>query len=367
MNRDQSFEGPRRILALSGGGVRGVIEVAFLEAIEAAYRRRFGPDVRLCDVFDLVGGTSTGALIATSVSLGHPMSQIRDFYLTRAVEFFSRKRWWRYGRAPVFDCAALEAEIRADVGDMTLGDARIQTLLAIIIKRLDTGKPWIVNNIPSAPFFDHSDDGEFLGSKSFELAKLLRASTAAPLFFSQQEIALARDGAHGVFVDGGLTPYNDPSMALLKLARMKAFGLNWPLGEQEMFVVSLGSGRFRTRMDAREAARNSPMTVLLQAMRGLIVDAEEHSLMMMEWMGSSAAPSRINGEVGDLSQDWLTEAPLFKFLRLDLPLEPGGALGLSRRASRRFGSIDDPKIIAPLYELARDYCARQWDLDDLLI
>ena len=54
--------GPKRALALSGGGTLGVIEIAFLEKIEAVLRDRFRkPDLRLCEYFDLFGGTSTGA------------------------------------------------------------------------------------------------------------------------------------------------------------------------------------------------------------------------------------------------------------------------------------------------------------------
>lgn len=39
---------PKRILALSGGGARGIVEVAFLEAIERSYQARFGADKRSC-------------------------------------------------------------------------------------------------------------------------------------------------------------------------------------------------------------------------------------------------------------------------------------------------------------------------------
>ena len=53
--------GPKRILSLDGGGVRGVISVAFLERIEAILTEQAGREVRLGDYFDLVGGTSTGA------------------------------------------------------------------------------------------------------------------------------------------------------------------------------------------------------------------------------------------------------------------------------------------------------------------
>ncbi|AXI47325.1 hypothetical protein C1J03_15690 [Sulfitobacter sp. SK012] len=361
-----SLPDKKRILALSGGGVRGIVEVAFLEAVEAAYRRRHGPDTQLSDVFHLIGGSSTGALIATALSLGKPMSDIRDFYLTRAAGFFSNRRWWRVGRAPMFDCDALEAEVRRDVGDMTLGDPALRTYLAIILKRFDTGTPWIVNNLPDAPYFKDLGDGRFRGNEHYQLARLLRGTTAAPFFFSQELIELAPGAPPGVFVDGGLSPYNDPSLALLKLARMQAFGLKWPLGAEQMFILSVGSGRLRPKIKPNRAATMGPLQVALASLRGVLTDNEQMTLTMMEWMGQSSAPSHINSEVGHLGEDSLTDAPLFEFLRLDLPLEKGGAMGLSASDAHRFSRMDDPSIIAPLYDLAQEYCAQTWDLDALL-
>jgi hypothetical protein len=370
MTRDlhpKTPDGPRRVLALSGGGVRGIVEVAFLEAVEAAYRRRFGPDVRICDLFDLVGGTSTGALIATAVSLGHPMSRIRDFYLTRAHRFFGRKKWWKFGHAPVLDCAALETEFRKDVGRIALGDPEIKTLLAIVIKRLDTGSSWIVNNIPTAPFFDDPPDGHFRGNRHFELAQLLRATTAAPLYFSQEVIELEKDGFKGVFVDGGLTPYNDPSLALLQLVRLRAFGLQWPLSVDGLFFLSLGTGRYRLTRDPAEAAGLWPYEVLTRALSGMIGATEQHSLTMMEWLGTSPAPTMVNSEIGTLENDTLARDPLFTYLRLDIPLDPGPVSGLSPADAKRFQSFDNPAVIHPLYAYAQDHIARTWDLDTLLL
>ena len=54
--------GVKRVLALDGGGVKGIVSIAFLEKMETLLRERSGRgnDFRLCDYFDLVGGTSTG-------------------------------------------------------------------------------------------------------------------------------------------------------------------------------------------------------------------------------------------------------------------------------------------------------------------
>ena len=62
----------KTILALDGGGVRGIIAIAFLERIEALFTEHAGAPVRLADRFDLVGGTSTGAIIATGSPSASP-------------------------------------------------------------------------------------------------------------------------------------------------------------------------------------------------------------------------------------------------------------------------------------------------------
>ena len=70
--------GPKRILALDGGGVRGAITVAFLERIEEIFTKHYGKEVRLGDHFDLVGGTSTGAIIAGALALGYRAAEVRE-------------------------------------------------------------------------------------------------------------------------------------------------------------------------------------------------------------------------------------------------------------------------------------------------
>src|SRR5947209_6460441 len=73
--------GPKRILALDGGGVRGAVSVAFLERLEEILEQEAGHPVRLGDWFDLIGGTSTGAVIAGALALGYRASEVKDFYL----------------------------------------------------------------------------------------------------------------------------------------------------------------------------------------------------------------------------------------------------------------------------------------------
>jgi hypothetical protein len=85
-SRDYHLFGPRpkRILSLDGGGVRGAISVAFLQRIEKILDEHAGHEVRLGDWFDLIGGTSTGAIIAAALALGHRTSFVKDIYFRLA-------------------------------------------------------------------------------------------------------------------------------------------------------------------------------------------------------------------------------------------------------------------------------------------
>jgi len=80
-NRHIFGHGPKRILAIDGGGVRGVISLTFLLRIEKILRERTNnPQLRLCDYFDLIGGTSTGAIIATGLALGFSVEHLISIY-----------------------------------------------------------------------------------------------------------------------------------------------------------------------------------------------------------------------------------------------------------------------------------------------
>src|SRR6185312_3247852 len=91
-------DGPKRLLAMDGGGIRGAVSLGYLSRIEAILRERAGgdPDFRLCDYFDLIGGTSTGSIIATLLALGHSVAEIEESYKQLADEVFS-ENFFRLG------------------------------------------------------------------------------------------------------------------------------------------------------------------------------------------------------------------------------------------------------------------------------
>jgi len=78
---------PRRMLALDGGGIRGVLTLQILKSIETQL------GTRLCDYFDYIAGTSTGAIIAAGLSIGKSVEELIDFYRETGTEMFQQTRY----------------------------------------------------------------------------------------------------------------------------------------------------------------------------------------------------------------------------------------------------------------------------------
>ena len=144
--RDQHLfgAGPKRLLALAGGGTLGVIELAFLAHIEALLRARHGDDpaFRLCDYFDMIGGTSIGAIIAAGLATGMTVAEITRRYLDLGPRAFRRHRWRITGLLPRYDAAPLTQVLRAQFGEMTLDSAAIRTGLLLVAHARAYGLGW---------------------------------------------------------------------------------------------------------------------------------------------------------------------------------------------------------------------------------
>jgi uncharacterized protein len=362
--------GPKRILALDGGGVRGVVALAFLERIEAIVRQRHGPQQRLGQYFDLIGGTSTGALIATGLALGQEVGELIETYLSLAKHSFQGGRWHGGLLIPKFRSAPLLMQIEAQVGDITLGSDRLQTGLAIVTKRIDTGSVWVFHNNPRGRYFAPADTTESaIPNRDLPLARLLCASTAAPTFFAPVSIEIA-PGVNGVFIDGGVSPHCNPALLLLLLATLRGYGFRWPMGADRLMLVSLGTGErplSRSRMPG-PAAPAATLAVL--ALRSVMQDCSWLGQTMLQWLSDSPTPWAIDGEVGDLGDDRLGVSPLLHYLRYDMQFttdwmarETGHHL--QERDLEALERFDDPRQVSRLLQLARAAAARQVHPDHL--
>ncbi|HZY67318.1 MAG TPA: patatin-like phospholipase family protein [Devosia sp.] len=349
----------RRILALDGGGIRGIVSLAFLERIEELLRTRSGRGdaFRLSEHFDMIGGTSTGAIIAAGLALGRSVSQIKDLYLELGPAVF-RNRWHVPFIQARYGSDRLGAILQREFGDITLEDPALRTLLAVITKRVDTGSPWIISNVTTQPYWHDRDDGTH-GNRHIGLASIVRASAAAPFYFGPERIPISADVV-GTFIDGAVSPYNSPTIPLLLLATAGRYGLNWPLGPGALSIVSVGTGRSRL---PPPAAWTPSAMLAVDSLRGVIEDTMSLSLMMMQWLGTSEAPVHLNRDIGTLEGEPLGGRPLFAFQRFDLRLEEKWLetyFGLPFEAKEiiRLSRLDDPASMPALYDLAREVAER---------
>jgi hypothetical protein len=362
--------GPKRILALDGGGVRGAVTVAFLEEIEAILARRFGREVLLGHWFDLIGGTSTGSIIGGALAMGFSASDAKRFYHELAPKVFVHPVWRIMGLLAKFDAELLRREIFRIVGNSTLGSEELMTGFALVAKRMDTGSTWLVANNKRSKYWEPSYG--VVGNKDYVLGSLIRASTAAPLYFDPEEVVIAeaRDGEKGIkglFVDGGVTPHNNPSLALLLMALLDAYRLKWAPGADKLTIVSIGTGTHRARVVPDELGMGKTARLAMHAMTSLMNDVHELALTQMQYLGQTLTPWRINGEIGDLSGEKPPHDKLFRFIRYDVRLELEWlyADGARReKIEKEFGreltetdmirlrSLDDTTIIPDLYRLA---------------
>jgi hypothetical protein len=364
--------GVKRILALDGGGVKGIITIAFLEKIEEILKDRSGrgDDFRLSDYFDLVGGTSVGALLATLIALGYPVAQIKDMFMAWTPQVF-RHPWPAIPFfTPRFSSRSLKKRARKLLGEHTLEDADLRTGLAIITKRVDTGSPWVLTNNPRAKYWNDPPDGSYLGNRHFRIADLVCASTAAPYYFAPKRIRIVpkstRPTVSGLFVDGGVSPFNNPALMLLMLAGIKGYGLQWDLGADHLFMVSVGTGSYRMQVKPNFLMRRIPGYFAATAIHGLATDSDLLSLTLLQWLSAPNRPWDINSEIGKMEGELLTPAgdktnpgPHLAFVRYDARLETPwltSTLGERLRAmSEAFieglKRLDRPDMMQHMYEV----------------
>lgn len=355
---------------MNGGGVRGAITIAFLEEIEAAIERIEGRAVRLGDWFDLIAGTSTGAIIATALALGYRAAEVRDLYERIGPRIF-RRRFRILGLQAKFDAKVLTTELAAVIGDRTLDTADLRTGLCLVLKRMDTGSSWILANNPLSAYWDTPSDRSFVGNRHLKLAKVVRASTAAPHYFDPELIEIVDGMPGGLFLDGGLTPHNNPSLAALMVAHLPAYGLNWALGSDHLTVVSIGTGSFRPRLSLQQARRSGAIGLAVKALAAQIADAELLTLTLMTWLGTSPTPWPINSEIGDLGLITPPFGNQFRFLRYDIRLEQRWLkdeldTDLSPVEIERLQQMDNPVIIPQAYALGKRAAALQVKQEHLI-
>lgn len=310
--------GPKRLLALDGGGLRGILTLGYLNRIEALLRARSGrPGLVLADYFDLIGGTSTGAIIATMLALGHSVEDIRQLYLGLGKQAFVPMRyWWGFiGRllGARFDETPLEALLREHLGSRTLSTEDARVGLMIVARRADTGSIWTLVNVPGNRFYDMNKD--------LQLWEVVRSSTAAPTYFKPRSIEDVGAGERAIFIDGGVSMHNNPALQLLFVGTLDGYGLRWPLGSDKLLLCSVGTGNFlKVKAPEKLSRFNNPQWVAL-LFHHMMYDASELNQTVLQLVSKSPTARVIDRQIGRLSRDNVGPAPLLSYLRYDIDLE----------------------------------------------
>lgn len=228
-----------RILAIDGGGIRGIIPAVVLAEIE----RRIGSPI--CQLFDMVTGTSTGGILALGLCVPTPESKSIPLYSATDLanlyfehgpvifrkSFMQELKEWIFGGSQ-YSNKGIDASVQAIFGGSRIG----QACTNIMIPTYDLEK-----RIPH--FFKSWDEGRDAQCLMKEIA---RATSAAPTYFTPAQL-----GGRGAFVDGGLIAMNPALSALVECRR-------YAQADDSFFVVSLGTGKYQKTYTYEHAIRWRP-------------------------------------------------------------------------------------------------------------
>ena len=354
-----------KLLALDGGGIRGIITLEILARMEKmlAEATGGGSDFRLCHFFDYVAGNSTGAVIAAGLALGMTAKELLTFYEEIGPAMFDKqfilKRW-----QAMYKSEPLKKELQKKFGaDTTLRPDDLECLLLAVTRNRTTDSPWPISSNPRAKYNDTSRPDCNL---KIPLWQIVRASTAAPLFFPPEVIYWDPndDSKAFVFVDGGVTPYNNPSFLLYRMATDPGYRLNWASGEDKLLLISVGTG---AAVSAGEGVEDPDRGLVANVaglpgvlMYGAVVDQDTNCRhvgrcvhgAVLDREISDMIPRDDRGNEIPLSQD-LGRRFLYARYNADLSREGLNAMGLHDIEPKNVQRLDSIEFIGDLSRIGK--------------
>ncbi len=286
-----------RILAIDGGGVRGIVPCLFLQRLEQDLNRP------ISQLFDYVVGTSTGGLIALALARpgvgGTPAfsaANLVDFYEQQGPELFARKhRNFLALRRPKYDHLGVDTVVRRTLGDTLLSES----LTNVMVTAYDMSD--------RAPKMFLSWKARELESENFYMRDVARATTAAPTYFAPA-LVCAHNGASQPLhlVDGGVFANNPAARGFLEAAQIEADRGRTPR-ETDYVLVSLGTGSLK-KAYAHEQTRNWGLLEWSRPMLDIVFDGigdtVDHQLrVMFEAQRGLGRYYRFQGELDQATGD----------------------------------------------------------------
>jgi patatin-like phospholipase/acyl hydrolase len=225
-----------RILSIDGGGIRGVIPATLLDYIE---RQKGRP---ICELFDLIAGTSTGGIIALGLTMpgdaGKPRwsaAELLGLYESEGGTIFSRSLWRTITSIDSLVDERYPKEGIEGVLARYFGDTRLDRALTDVIVTsydLEAREPW---------FFKSTDAKLPEKKRNYLMREAARATSAAPTYFEPYHLkSLDDEVAYRTLVDGGVFA-NNPAMC----AWAEESGGGQPADAR---LLSLGTGELCRRL-----------------------------------------------------------------------------------------------------------------------
>jgi hypothetical protein len=353
----------KRILACDGGGIGALFTLQILRRIEEIFRReRRRPDLVLREEFDFFAGTSTGAIIAAALGWGMTVDQIEKLYVDRATEMFAPVFWLKrhkawYGMEAIADL--FRSQFHEDdrvktpslLGTKKLWVGGEPKYLLVEVRNASTGSAWPISNNPSA-MFNQLDDPEC--NLRIPIWQLLRASTAAPTYFPPETIELG--GRAYLFVDGGITAFNNPSLIAVLMATLPAYRIGWETGVDKLLLVSIGTGFERVRYETTRVEDLHVIHHVRHVSAALIAGAVREQDMMCRILGECRFGGTIDREMGDLIGTGLLrpEEKKFAYLRYNRFFPAEETAAMTKRTGQHF-TLDNVALIPYLQSVGAEY------------
>ncbi|MBL8483393.1 MAG: patatin-like phospholipase family protein [Rhodocyclaceae bacterium] len=299
--RYETAKSQRKMLALDGGGIRGVLTLEILAEIERKLAAHLGAgdSFRLCDYFDYIGGTSTGAIIAASLARGMSSAEVLQIYRDHGRDLFDKaallnRLKFMYKSEPI--AAMLQKKFGADT---TLEPQYLKTLLLVVTQNVSTDSPWPISSNPLAKYNDITRSDCNL---KIPLWQLVRASTAAPIYFPPEVLQwdATNPAKSFVFTDGGTTPYNCPAFLMYRMATHAPYKLNWACGEDKLLVVSVGTGAAANAGPQATDAHRNLFSNLANLPGGLMDAMQVEQDTNCRSVGRCSYGAPLDREIGDL-------------------------------------------------------------------
>lgn len=216
------------ILSIDGGGIKGIIPSALLNAIETKSGKR------IAEVFDLIIGTSTGGIIACGLTLpgsnGVPRYKsydLQQFYIEKGRDIFTEStirkiKTVKYLFGPKYDDANIESVLKELLGDVKISE----TLKPIVVPSYDLSS--------ATPVFFKTSSAISDSTLDFYLYEISRATSSAPSYFKPHLMTIKNKAAS--LIDGGIFA-NNPAMCGY------AEGLRFIDSiEEKINIISVGCG-----------------------------------------------------------------------------------------------------------------------------